>query len=481
MDKASQNIKEWRENPCKFVHDVFKVEPDRWQADALTRFADPKCKRIAMKACAGPGKTALLAWVGWNFLLCYARPGEHPKGVAISKTWDNLRDNLWSELAKWRNRSELLQHAFTWQKERIFANDHPETWFLSARAYNKNANEEEQGRVLSGLHSQFIFYLIDESGDTVPAVLRSAEQGLSSCQVGKIIQAGNPTSQLGMLYHAVTVARDQWYIITITGDPDDANRSQRIDIDWAREQIRLYGRDNPWVMAFILGQFPPGGINQLLSLEECEAATRRFYRPEEYQTLAKILGVDVARQGPDASVMFGRQGLVLTKPHVMRNVNSVDGAGKVATVWKAWDADACFIDDTGGFGAGWIDQLRVMHHQPIGIHFSGKPLIPHYVNRRAEMYWNAAQWVRDGGAIPDCPELIADLTITTYTHRGDLIQIESKDQIKERLKRSPDWGDAFALTFAQPVMPRFKDPMFHTHAQTMNALDYDPYSRERFG
>jgi phage terminase large subunit len=478
MVKASQNIKEWRENPCKFVYDVFGVSPDRWQAEALTQWADPNCKRIALKACAGPGKTAALAWMGWNFMLCYAMPGEHPKGVAISKTWDNLRDNLWAEMAKWRGRSEMLQHAFEWQKERIFAKDHPETWFLSARSYSKNANPEEQGRTLSGLHSQFIFYLVDESGDITPAVLRSAEQGLSNCQVGKIVQAGNPTSQLGMLYHACTAARAQWYIITITGDPDDASRSPRINIEWAREQIRLYGRDNPWVMAFILGQFPPGGINQLLSLEECLKGVSRHYRPEEYQTMAKILGVDVARFGDDASVMFGRQGLVLTKPHVMRNVDSTFGAGKVANVWKAWDADACFIDDTGGFGSGWIDQLRNTNHTPIGIQFSGSPLKPHYVNRRAEMYWNAAQWIRDGGMIPDCAELIADLTNTTYTYRGDLIQIESKDQIKERLKRSPDWGDAFALTFAQPVMPKLRDQMFHTQAQ--NALDYNPFAPERF-
>ena len=476
---AAQQLKDWRDNPCKFVNDVFKVELDPWQVEALNAYRGSGRIRVALKACSGPGKTATLAWIGWHFLLCEGEIGEHPKGAAISVTASNLRDNLWAELSKWQSRSEMLQRAFTWQKERIFANDHPETWFLAAKAYSKTANEEEQGRTLSGLHSKYVFYLIDESGDISPAVLKSAEQGLSSCEVGKIVQAGNPTSQTGVLYHVCTRARDQWALITITADPDDPKRSNRIDIEWAQKQIRLYGRDNPWVMAYILGQFPPGGINQLISLEECEAAAKRLYRPEQYSNFAKILGVDVARFGDDASVMFGRQGLQLTAPVVMRNLDSIEGAGHVGAAITNWGADACFIDDTGGFGAGWIDQLRALNHNPIGIHFAGKAINPRYFNKRAEMYMSAAQWIRDGGAIPaNCPELITDLTETTYFFHGDKFQIEDKDQIKTRIGRSPDWGDPFALTFAQPVMPKPREA--YPQTQALNALDYDPFSRERF-
>jgi hypothetical protein len=54
-------------------------------------------------------------------------------------------------------------------------------------------------------------------------------------------------------------------VVSITADPDDPKRTPRVDIEWAREQIKLYGRENPWVMAYILGLFPPGSINALLS------------------------------------------------------------------------------------------------------------------------------------------------------------------------------------------------------------------------
>ena len=46
----------------RFVRECLHAEPDPWQHDVLKLMAVPGRKRIAMKACAGPGKTAVLAW-----------------------------------------------------------------------------------------------------------------------------------------------------------------------------------------------------------------------------------------------------------------------------------------------------------------------------------------------------------------------------------------------------------------------------------
>ncbi len=99
---------EWRRDPIKFARNQFGVEPDKWQRRALKALGDnedPKMRRISMQACVGPGKSALLAWAIWWFMVCFAEPGEHPKGAAVSITGDNLKDNLWAELSKWRARS----------------------------------------------------------------------------------------------------------------------------------------------------------------------------------------------------------------------------------------------------------------------------------------------------------------------------------------------------------------------------------------
>jgi hypothetical protein len=110
-----------------------------------------------------------------------------------------------------------------------------------------------------------------------------------------------------------------------------------------------------------------------------------------------------------------------------------------------------FIDDTGGWGASWIDNLRRIGHQPVGVGFASRPNDPRYENKRTEMYFEAIEWIKQGGALPDIPELIAALSQTTYGFRGDRLLLEPKDQIKARLGYSPDDADAFALTFAQPA------------------------------
>src|ERR1019366_7126948 len=142
----------------------------------------------------------------------------------------------------------------------------------------------------------------------------------------------------------------------ITGDPDNPMRSPRVDIEWARQMISTYGRDSPFVKVMVLGEWPTTSVNALLGPEDVEAAFKRQYQAHDVQHAARILGVDVARQGDDSSVIFPRQGLVAFKPHVLKNVTGNIGAGQVARVWQDWDVDACFIDNTGGFGASWIDQ-----------------------------------------------------------------------------------------------------------------------------
>jgi hypothetical protein len=391
--------------------------------------------------------------MAWNFLTCYASKGNHPKGAAISVTQDNLRDNLWPELAKWHGRSEFLKRTFTWTKSRVFAKDFPETWFISARSWSKNSDVEEQGRTLSGLHSDYVLYLIDESGDIPLPILRSAEQGLTSCKWGKILQAGNPTSLDGMLYAAATKLRDKWEIIRITGDPDDPKRSPRIDIEWAKEQIKDYGRDNPWVMSYILGQFPPSSINTLLGPDMVEAAMNRHITEDKYSWAQKRLGVDAARFGIDPWVIFPRQGLAAFKPIELRNPRSEEVAARVAFAKARWGSENEFFDGTGGFASGAIDAMRQAGHTPIEVHFNGKAIDSRYNNKRSEMWFTMAEWVKNGGCLPYNAILLKELTTPTYTFVKGKFMLEEKEQIKKRLGYSTNYSDALALTFAYPDTP----------------------------
>lgn len=476
---AVRRIRDWITDPVRFVREVFHAEPDAWQIDVLNIAARPGRTRIAMKACAGPGKTAVLAWLGWWRLTCFTSKNEHPKGAAVSVTSDNLKDNLWAELARWQNESPFLQEAFVWQKERIYAKDHAETWFLSAKGWSKSSDLDAIGRTLSGLHSRYPFYLIDESGDIPPNMVRSAEQGLTSCEDGLIVTAGNTTSQTGLLYEVCSRGREQWNVVSITADPDDPKRTPRVDIEWARENIAKYGRDNPWVMAFILGQFPPGSINALLSVEEVEKAMDLHPRPETFEWSQKRLGVDVARFGDDRTVIFPRQGLVAFPPTEMRHIRdsavSVDIASRVMAKKLDWGAEQEFFDDTVGWAHGAVDVMRAAGHSPYAIRFDKPANDDRYFNMRAEMWIKMADWVKMGGSLPNVPGLVSELTGPTYFFTSGKFQIESKDQIKKRLGKSPDLADALALTFALPDQPANLAHM--VPVKRSRATEYDPYSR----
>jgi phage terminase large subunit len=446
---AAAAIREWREKPAKMVWDLFGATPDPWQASVLESFADPARRRIAMQACAGPGKSAVLAWCGWNFLLCYADQDQHPNGAAVSITGENLRTGLWKELAIWRNRSQLLQKAFEHTTSEIFNRQHPKTWFLSARSFPKKANADEIGATLSGLHSAFILYLIDESGGIHPAIGRAAEQGLGNCRWGKIMQAGNPLSLDSLLYVSVTKLRGQYTVICITGDPDDPMRSSRIDIEWARQQIQTYGRDNPWVMIYILGRFPPASVNALIGPDECDAATKRQPREDQFMWAPRILGVDCARFGDDATAMVERQGLVCSPFTLLRNARTDEIGGRILRTRQERGIAATFIDSA--MGGGVVDYCRLLGHEITEVAFGGKATDPRYYNRRTEMAFTACEFIKAGGMIPNDPEFIAELCAHTYTFKGDQLLLEPKELVKVKLGRSPDRFDSYILTHAAPV------------------------------
>ncbi len=456
LGEAASRIAAWRRDPVLFVRENFRADPDLWQLRALKAAGrtDRRAFRLAMQACAGPGKSAVLAWLGWWALSCFGEKDEHPNGAAISMTSENLRDGLWKELAKWRDRSPFLMAAFEWQKERIFAKDHPATWFLSARAWSKTADQEALGRVLSGLHSKYIFYLIDEGGSIPPPVLRSAEQGLSNCAWGMIATAGNPTDHASLLHFAVADQPDSWEVLSITGDPDDPERSARVDLEWAQDQIKTHGRDNPWVIAFILGRFPPSSINSLLSVDEVRDAMKRKLPPSAYSNVQKRIGIDPARFGDDRTVLFPRQGLRAFNPVEMRNARTDEIAARLVVGKQRFGSEMEMIDSTGGYGAGVEDQCRLAGIDLIPVNFGGNAMDPRYFDRRSEIYWLGSEWVKNGGWLPNIPGLIKEATAATYTfHKGQLRVVEKKQIKKDLGGQSPDLWEALLVTFALPDMP----------------------------
>lgn len=469
---ALAQVRRWRDDPVLFVREVFKVEPDAWQVDMLRAF--PKNNRLVASACKGPGKTALLAWLGWNFLA--TRP--HCKVPCTSITGTNLADGLWTEFAKWQKKSPLLQRAFTWTKTRIFSTSHPETWWASARTWVQDADPTQQANTLAGLHEDFLLFLIDEVSEIPDGVVSAAEAALTGGIETKLVIMGNPTRTEGPLWRAVGADSALWHVTRITGDPDDPKRSPRIDIDEARRQIAKYGRDSYTVRVNILGLFPERQADKLLDGRDVDAAMERSIPPGTFEHEAKIIGVDVARFGDDSSIFSPRQGRVAFVQKEFRGLRTNELADELITFAEKWGADGVFVDE-GAMGAGVIDTCfgRGYGHLVYPVNFGARALeSTRFENKRTEMYWLAAEWTKGGGSLPKDFLLHAELTAPKYWFdKSNRVCLERAEDVKARLGRSPDRASGLVLTFAGPVAPRGpRDPRIRSN-QGPAAHDYDPY------
>jgi hypothetical protein len=474
LDRARARLLRWRERPIDMVREEFHAEPDAWQAEALHAFAQPENQRIALKACKGPGKTTLEAWAGLNFLA--TRP--NPRIGATSITGDNIDTGLWPEFDKWMQRSKWFTDTFVWTKTRVENRLHPNNCFISKRTWPKTGTEDQQANALAGLHADYVMWIGDEAGGYPQGLMVAMEAIFSSCVEGKILIGGNPTHTTGPLYRACTTDRALWYVVTITGDPDDPKRSPRIKLEWARQQIKQYGRDNPWVMVNVLGQFPPSSINALIGAEEVEAAMRRVLRLQDYEWAQKRLGIDVARFGDDRTVIFPRQGLASFRPIIMRNARTTDIAARAFKSGTKWGAEMYLVDDTGHWGHGVIDNLTVAGAPVVPIVYHAKAINPRYKNRRAEFWIEGTKKLKEGAALPYIPELIAELSEPTYTFLNGVFVLEEKDQIKERLGRSPDLADAYLQTYAIADMPGQLAQMLRGNDRAKR--DADPYANDPY-
>ncbi len=189
----------------------------------------------------------------------------------------------------------------------------------------------------------------------------------------------------------------------------------------------------------------------------------------------------------DASVICVRRGRdARTIPWVkLRGVDTMELAARVVDLAREHRPDAIYVDG-GGVGGGVVDRLRYLHQPVTEVQFGGKAdrnlgfssndaIV--YANKRAEMWGSMREWLK-GGAIPNDPELLSDLTGVEYGYvlrdGVDAIQLERKEDMKKRGLASPDLGDSLALTFSYPIVAH-EHVIGATARRVAHSAAYDPY------
>ena len=168
-----------------------------------------------------------------------------------------------------------------------------------------------------------------------------------------------------------------------------------------------------------------------------------------------VIGVDPAHKGADRTAIVWRDGRVQYRHEVYQGLDTMQVVGRMVNIINHWHPEKVFLD-MGGIGAGIYDRLKELGYTGtvVGVNFGQKADEPErYLNKRAEMWGNMAEWLKQGGvAIEDNDEIHSDLIAPHFTFDSQgRLKLESKDDIKKRYTKSPDLADALALTFAFKV------------------------------
>nr|BDD48031.1 hypothetical protein 4 [Halomonadaceae bacterium] len=202
--------------------------------------------------------------------------------------------------------------------------------------------------------------------------------------------------------------------------------------------------------------FQVSGGDTLITPEPVMAARR-------YKCLAQgplKIGVDPSRFGNDRTAIIRRRNRAAYGLETYTKRSTMEIAGLVAKLIKT-EKPAQVAIDVGGLGAGVVDRLEELGYGDIveAVNFGASAGDnERYRNKRAEMWWEMKQWLEDDTApvmLPDSDALHADLCGPTYRYDSNNRRIlESKEDMGKRGLRSPDAGDALALTFAEPIRRR---------------------------
>lgn len=171
---------------------------------------------------------------------------------------------------------------------------------------------------------------------------------------------------------------------------------------------------------------------------------------------AIVAGLDPARFGDDRTAFIIRQG---RKAHTLitwQKKNTMEVVGLAAKLVDEHNIERLFVD-VGGLGAGVVDRLRElpgMKKIVTAVNAGERPIMAErYLNKRAEMWDGMNDWLKAGNVqIPDDDALHGDLCGPSYSYDSNQrLKLEKKEDMKKRGIRSPDAGDALAMTFAYPV------------------------------
>lgn len=441
-----------------------RIFPDWWDETVLGRRLWLKQKAIAqstfyyprttVRSCESSGKTFGAAGIVLTFLYNF------PPATVITTAPTNrqVEDILWREIRQAFAGSRMALEGNLTRKALEISED----WFAVGFA------TDEPERML-GYHNVNVLVVGDDAAGLSQDIFGAIENPLSAGNTHELLLS-NPTQSVGAFRDTFTSDLYKKFHITAFDTPNfttfgiteediesgewlkkwagqELPYPQLISPQKVAERYKNWGPGSYLYVVFVKGDFPDAGVNNLCRLSDIEAAMSRVLNRDEYEKSLKVAALDVARYGDDECCFIWRQGNKYADPVTWGHQETGYTIGRTVTLIKEIKPVRTYIDVVG-YGAGVYDILKKEigeEHKIVAFDSGKEPLNKErFLNRRAECWWDFNKKLADGELdLPDSDKLKSQLSDIryTYTPKG-LLQIESKEDAKDRGSKSPDVGDA---------------------------------------
>jgi hypothetical protein len=453
--------RKYRNDRVAFIHDCVdwrEGESPAGYQDEIFAALD-QYLRVAVRGPHGIGKTMIAALAVLHFAL--TRDGEDWKTPTTASAFRQLSKFLWPEIHKWSRRlkwDKILREQFSPQSELLTLNLKLSTGEAFAVA---SSNYE----LIEGAHADTLLYVFDEAKAIANDVFDTAEGAFAhgECFALAISTPGSPAGRFYDI-HTRKPGLEAWWVRHVT--LSEAIEAGRISKAWAEDKKRLWGENSAVYHNRVLGDFHDSDEDGLIPLAWIEAANERWLNWNEQEDSQKWLpftcvGVDVARSmDGDKTVLALRHEDVITELRRYSEADTMSIVGHVAGVLNKRGGLA--VVDVIGVGGGPFDRLREQNFKVQA--FNSSAAAPsrmtdrsgelEFLNTRAAAWWSFRERLDPAygatAALPPDDLLIGDLTAPHWkTTSAGKIQVESKDEIRKRLGRSTDDGDAVVMAFYQ--------------------------------
>lgn len=461
----------WMYNPVAWATEVIDWPAGQsltgYQGEILAELSARR--RVAVRGPHGLGKSAIAAITTLWFATTRDMAAIDWKVICTASAWRHLTTYLFPEITKWSRRIQwdvLGRRPFDPRSELLALN--LKLPYGAATAVASNRPE-----LIEGAHADSLLYLVDEAKVVPNHTWDAIEGAFSGGRTSGLPEAfalaiSTPGAPTGRFYEIHKRARGltDWWVRHVS--LEEAIRAGRIAPEWAAQRALQWGEESAIYQNRVAGQFHSSDEQTVIPLAWAEAAVERWHawndagRPKVEGR--RILGVDVARSGTDATVFAHRAGPLIERleehhrEDTMRTTSRVQGA-------LGDDLDMLPVVDSIGVGGGVVDRLREMGIPVLAYTGSARTDAKDrsreygFVNVRSAAYWRLRELLDPAyGAevmLPPDEMLLADLNAPTWdtiTGVPPKIRIEPKEDLVARLGRSPDKGDAVAEAFWADAM-----------------------------